>query len=122
MGYKVVEKYALILFDFDSDVIKERNSVVLERVIKRINELPSAKVTIVGHTDTIGKEDYNIKLSKRRAKSVYDQVLQSNVVNPERISHEGYGPHDAPYENALPEGRAFNRTVTILLEYEQKEL
>ncbi|MFC1885051.1 OmpA family protein [Thermodesulfobacteriota bacterium] len=122
MGYKVVEKYALILFDFDSDVIKERNSVVLERVIMRINELPSAKVTIVGHTDIIGKEKYNIKLSKRRAKSVYEQVLKRNVVNPERISHEGYGPHNPPYENALPEGRSFNRTVTILLEYEQKEL
>lgn len=121
MGYRVVEKYALILFDFNSDTVKERNKAVLDRVIERINQFPSAKVTIVGHTDIIGKEEYNVNLSKRRAKTVYDQILKSNVVNPERISHDGFGPHEAPYENSLPEGRSFNRTVTILLEYEQKE-
>jgi outer membrane protein OmpA-like peptidoglycan-associated protein len=121
MGYRVVEKYALILFDFNSDTVKERNKVVLDRVIERINQFPSAKVTIVGHTDIIGKEEYNIDLSKRRAKTVYDQILKTDVVNPERISYDGFGPNEAPYENSLPEGRSFNRTVTILLEYEQKE-
>jgi outer membrane protein OmpA-like peptidoglycan-associated protein len=121
MGYKVVEKYALILFDFDSPEIKERNKLVLDRVIKRIQELPYAEVTIVGHTDIIGKVDYNKKLSERRAKAVYDQVIASNATSSDRIIYRGDGPDNPLYDNASPEGRSFNRTVTISLEYEAKQ-
>jgi outer membrane protein OmpA-like peptidoglycan-associated protein len=111
----------LILFDFDSPEIKERNKLVLDRVIKRIQELPYAEVTIVGHTDIIGKVDYNKKLSERRAKAVYDQVIASNATSSDRIIYRGDGPDNPLYDNASPEGRSFNRTVTISLEYEAKQ-
>ena len=120
-GFKVVEKYALILFDYNSVEIKERNKTVLERVIKRIQDLPKAQVTIVGHTDTIGKADYNKKLSERRAKAVYDQVMANEILDRERIVYRGDGPDNPLYDNTTPEGRSFNRTVTIALEYEAKE-
>jgi len=121
LEYKVIEKYALILFDYDSSDIKERNKTVIERVVKRIKELPEATVTIVGQTDIIGTEAYNVTLSQRRAKTVYQNVMDSAVSSPERISFIGNGPHDPPYDNATPEGRSFNRTVIITLEYEQVE-
>ena len=119
-GYKVMEKYALILFDFDRADIKERNRTVVDRIVARIKEVPDARVTIEGHTDTIGKEAYNIDLSKRRAKAAYDMILASEGINAENITYEGTGPHNPLFENQLPEGRALNRTVTVTLEYEQQ--
>ena len=121
MGYKVLEKYALILFDFNSAEIKAHNKVVMDRIIERIIEVPSARVTIVGHTDTIGKELYNLDLSERRAKAAYEMILAGGVAEGETITYEGAGPHDPLFDNNLPEGRALNRTVTVTLEYEQTE-
>ena len=118
LEYKVIEKYALILFDYDSSTIKAQNTIVIDRVVKRIKELPKAKVTIVGHTDIIGKEDYNVLLSERRAKAVYQNVIDSVISSPERIVFRGAGPYNPPYDNATTEGRSFNRTVTITIEYE----
>jgi outer membrane protein OmpA-like peptidoglycan-associated protein len=120
-GYKVQEKYALILFDFDSAEVKDRNKAVLDQIIERIKEVPTATVAIVGHTDTIGKEAYNIALSQRRAKTAYDQILAGGIAASERMTYDGAGPHNPLYDNDLPEGRAFNRTVTVILEYEERD-
>jgi outer membrane protein OmpA-like peptidoglycan-associated protein len=119
-GYKVVEKYALILFDFDRADIKDRNRVVVERIGERIRSVPNAVVKIMGHTDTIGKVDYNVALSRKRAQVAYEQILAGGTAARERVSFEGRGPADPLYDNGLPEGRAFNRTVTVILEYEQR--
>ena len=119
--YKVMEKYALILFDFNRADIKDHNKVVMDRILARIKEIPSAKVTIVGHTDSIGKEMYNIDLSMRRAKAAYEEILAGGVPQSETLQYAGAGPHDPLFDNNLPEGRALNRTVTVTLEYEQKE-
>ena len=119
-GYKVMEKYALILFDFNRADIKDRNRAVLDRIVTRIKEVPTARVTIEGHTDTIGKEVYNIDLSKRRAKAAYDMITAGGNMNSENITYEGAGPHNPLFDNNMPEGRALNRTVTVTLEYEQQ--
>ncbi len=118
LGYKVLEKYALILFDFDRADIKDRNKTVMDQITERIKTVPKAAVKIVGHTDTIGKELYNVALSQRRAKAAFDQIMSSGAAVPERVFHRGAGPYNPLYDNDLPEGRALNRTVTVTLEYE----
>ncbi len=120
-GYKVIEKHALILFDFDRAEIKDRNRAVLDRISARMREVPAAVVTIVGHTDSIGKADYNVALSKKRAQAAYDLILGSGIRARDGIRHDGQGPADPLFDNGLPEGRAFNRTVTVSLEYEQRQ-
>jgi outer membrane protein OmpA-like peptidoglycan-associated protein/Mg-chelatase subunit ChlD len=120
-GYKVMEKYALILFDFDRADIKDRNQAVMDRIIARIKEVPTATVRIVGHTDTIGKETYNVDLSERRARAAFEMIVAGGAVNSGNISYEGAGPHNPLFDNQLPEGRALNRTVTVTLEYERQE-
>lgn len=116
------EKYALILFAFDSDKIGGQNQTIVAEIVKRIRELPEASVSIVGHTDNLGKEDYNLKLSERRAKAVYDQIIEMyGTEDIERIDYKGVGVEEPLYENVSPETRALNRTVTILLEYEANE-
>jgi len=119
LGYKVLEKYALILFDFDSAEIKGDNAAILETIMARIKELDTVFVRITGHTDIIGSEKYNMELSKRRAKSVYDQLNAAGLDPALDITYFGVGPNEPLYDNSLPEGRALNRTVTIDLEYKK---
>jgi outer membrane protein OmpA-like peptidoglycan-associated protein len=119
---KVQEKYALILFDFDKDTIDARNQEIVNKVVARIRELPQATVEIVGHTDSIGKEAYNIKLSDRRALAVFKLLAAAYGENAsDRIRYSGVGPNTPLYDNLSPEARSFNRTVTITLEYLIKE-
>jgi len=115
---RVQEKYALILFDFDKDTIEAQNQEIVNRIVARIKTLPKATVEIVGHTDNIGKEAYNLKLSERRALAVY-KMLTAAYGEPtgERIRYSGVGPNTPLFDNQSPEGRSFNRTVTITLEY-----
>jgi outer membrane protein OmpA-like peptidoglycan-associated protein len=120
-GYRVREKYALILFDYDSDEIKDRNQIIMNRIIKRLEQFPQAQVTITGHTDNIGKDDYNLALSDRRALVVNDQIALAGATAPGKVSYSGAGPFAPLYDNALPEGRALNRTVTVALEYDAPE-
>jgi outer membrane protein OmpA-like peptidoglycan-associated protein/Mg-chelatase subunit ChlD len=115
---RVQEKYALILFDFDKDTIEAGNQEIVNRIVARIRELPQAAVDIVGYTDNIGKEEYNIKLSERRALAVYKLLIAAYGESPgQSIRHRGVGPRAPLYDNLSPEARSFNRTVTITLEY-----
>ena len=122
LGYKVQEKYALILFDFNSDAIKARNEAIVRQIVARIDTLPDVNVNIVGHTDNIGKEAYNLDLSERRARAVFDQIANvRGEATAEAFQYAGVGPFDPLFSNDRPENRALNRTVTITLLYEQKE-
>ena len=122
LGYMVEEKYALILFDFDRAEIKERNAAIVEQIVARMTARPDAAVNIVGHTDDIGKEAYNMKLSERRAKAVYNQIVSAmGDFGGRVVQYSGVGPADPLYPNDLPENRALNRTVTVTLIYEMKE-
>ncbi len=118
-GYKVVEQYALILFDYDSAAIKAHNQVIVDRIIKRMKEKTSAAISILGHTDNIGTEAYNLKLSEKRAGAVKDQVIKSAQGLSQNLHTQGLGPNAPLYDNNAPEGRALNRTVTVSLEYLQ---
>jgi outer membrane protein OmpA-like peptidoglycan-associated protein len=117
-GQKVVEKYALILFDFNKDTVSSLNREIVNRIVGRFKTLPQATLAIVGHTDNIGSESYNLKLSQRRAAAV-DKLLTSAYGEPagDRIRFSGVGQASPLYDNQTPEGRAFNRTVTITMEY-----
>jgi outer membrane protein OmpA-like peptidoglycan-associated protein len=115
---RVQEKYALILFDFDKDTIEAQNQEIINMIVARIKALPQATVEIVGHTDNIGSEKYNLKLSERRALAVFKLLAAAYGEAPgERIRYSGVGPNSPLFDNLSPEARAFNRTVTITLEY-----
>ncbi len=68
-----------------------------------------------------GKLVYNMWLSKKRAKAVYDQILLRIGTPSESLTYIGEGLHNPPYDNTLPEGRSLNRTVTVSIEYEKEE-
>jgi outer membrane protein OmpA-like peptidoglycan-associated protein len=80
--------------------------------------LPVSTVGIFGYTDDIGPDDFNLDLSNKRAKTVYDLIRKVKPQN--KLSFEGVGEVKPIYSNLLPEGRFYNRTVQIILEREVK--
>lgn len=102
-----IERYGLILFEFDNIRVAPENEYVLGLIRKRIRENTSVK--IIGATDVIGSNEYNRDLSYRRAKEVAKRL------GVQKVSIQGSGENDPSFPNELPEGRASNRTVIIEL-------
>ncbi len=115
-GGLVTEKYSLILFDFNSSTFGAKNAEMLAKVTSSYTVHDSAQVEIFGFCDTIGDEDYNQRLSARRAKGVYDALLRSRIPRAD-MTFLGYGETNPLFSNATPEGRFLNRTVQVYVSY-----
>lgn len=103
-----------IQFEFDKADLLPQSFQILDRLIKIIERFPAYKVRIAGHTDSIGSDEYNQKLSERRALSVY-RYLVAHDVDKERLSTEGYGESEPVDTNETESGRARNRRVEFYL-------
>ncbi len=99
-------------FDFNSAEIKPQYYPLLDRVAQILKDNPSLRVEIQGHTDSIGSEEYNQKLSLRRAQAVAD-YLASHGIQADRMRVTGFGESDPVASNDTEEGRAKNRRVQI---------
>ena len=82
----------------------------LEKLVDIMTDYPHLSIEIGGHTDNIGSEAYNQKLSEARAKAVVDYLLEKKV-NPVRLSYHGYGSIKPITSNATEAGQAKNRRV-----------
>lgn len=100
------------LFDFDKSVIKPEAKASLDSLIGKIKTLTLEVIIAVGHTDAIGTEAYNQKLSERRANAVRAYLVSKGIDN-NRIHVEGKGKTQPVADNKTPEGRAKNRRVEI---------
>jgi outer membrane protein OmpA-like peptidoglycan-associated protein len=103
-----------ILFDFDKVTLKRENEFNLVRLATVLNQFPEMKITVEGHTDNIGTENYNLNLSKQRARAVHD-FLVSQGVSPERMTIEGYGFSRPVADNSTEKGRQRNRRVDLVI-------
>lgn len=99
-----------IQFDFDSDQLKESSITELEKVAKLLLSNPKLKFELSAHTDSQGSDNYNIKLSDRRAKSVV-QWLSENNIESTRLKAVGYGESKPIVPNDTEDNRAINRRV-----------
>ena len=111
----VAEKVTLagdVLFDFDKAVLKSEGKAKLDDLANRIKGINLEVVIAIGHTDSIGSDAYNQKLSVRRAESV-KSYLVSKGVEPNRIYTEGKGEKQPVASNKTKEGRQKNRRVEI---------
>lgn len=99
-------------FDFDKSVITPAGKQVLGLVVKNLTNLKLEVVIVIGHTDSVGTDAYNIKLGERRANAV-KAYLASQGVDATRIYTESKGERQPIADNATKEGRAKNRRVEI---------
>jgi outer membrane protein OmpA-like peptidoglycan-associated protein len=109
---RTIEKISLILFDFDRSDLGSQNLQLLDLAAERLTERSS--VLIRGYTDRMGADDYNLALSQRRSSAVRDAL--SPRLQGRSIRAEGVGETSLLYDNDLPEGRFYCRTVQILVE------
>jgi len=103
-----------IYFDFASDRIKEESEPVLTEIAKALADNPAWRLSVDGHTDSIGGDTPNLDLSKRRAAAVKQALVARHKVTPARLTTDGFGASRPKDTNATLEGRARNRRVELI--------
>ena len=106
VGSKIILKN--IFFDFDKTTLRPTSTAELNRLIKMLNDMPTLKIEISGHTDNVGSDAYNKKLSLGRAKAVVDFLID-NGIDSDRLTSAGYGESQPIETNETEEGRQMNR-------------
>lgn len=102
-------------FAFDSNKIVDADSTAkVTNFANFMKDSPAYKATITGHTDSIGKEDYNQKLSEKRAETVKSMLVEQGVAA-DRLSAFGKGETSPVASNKTKEGRAENRRIEVEL-------
>ena len=99
-------------FDFDKSVLKPEGKAKLDDLVSKVKAINLEVIIAVGHTDWIGTDAYNQKLSVRRAEAV-KAYLVSKGIEKNRIYTEGKGEKQPVADNRTKEGRAKNRRVEI---------
>jgi len=106
-------------FDFDKSTLRPDAVVILNQAIDILKRYPDLKVEVAGHTDSIGTDAYNQKLSERRAHAVYDYLTSNGIDAARLVGPNGYGesrpiaPNTNPDGSDNPEGRALNRRTEL---------
>ncbi|TET23019.1 MAG: hypothetical protein E3J71_04005, partial [Candidatus Stahlbacteria bacterium] len=104
-----------IYFDFNKSTIKPQSYVVLDEAAKILKENPSIRVEIQGHTDSVGSDEYNQKLSEARAASVVNYFVMTHQIDPRRLIPRGYGETMPIASNTSEKGRELNRRVEFVI-------
>lgn len=100
------------LFDFDKAIIKPAGKTALDGLLRGLAGMNLEVIIMVGHTDAIGTEAYNQKLSLRRVEAVKAYMVEQGI-DPARIYAEGKGETQPVADNRTAAGRALNRRVTL---------
>jgi len=106
VGSKIVLKN--IFFDFDKSTLRPESTNELERLTNLLNENPTLKIEISGHTDNKGSANYNQVLSESRSKTVVDYLIAKGI-KADRLTYKGYGLSQPMATNDTEEGRQLNR-------------
>jgi outer membrane protein OmpA-like peptidoglycan-associated protein len=113
---KVIDRLTLhVNFDFDKATIRSADTAELQKAIDFVKKYQGYKVSIEGHTDNIGSEQYNQRLSERRAAAVKEHLLKHGVADGARLKTKGYGKSKPIADNSTEKGRFENRRVEILI-------
>jgi OmpA-OmpF porin, OOP family len=103
-----------ILFDSGSDKIKGESYKTLADIGALLTENPSLRLSIEGHTDSDGADDYNLNLSQKRSESVRTYLINNFKVDANRLESKGWGESKPIDTNDTPEGKANNRRVELV--------
>lgn len=101
-----------IYFEFDSHALLPDSEIELEKIFELLRQNALLNIEISGHTDNIGSEEYNIRLSKKRAESVVNYLIERGISG-ERLHSKGYGTQKALVPNNSEENRAKNRRTEL---------
>ncbi len=97
-----------VFFETDKYELLPESITELKKLIDLLEKNPTLKIELSGHTDSIGSHEYNMELSKNRARSVYSYLIE-NGIDKSRLTYKGYAATKPIDTNETPEGRANNR-------------
>ena len=103
-----------IYFDTNKAVVRPESKPSLDEITKLLNKNKSMDLVVVGHTDNQGAFDYNMNLSKQRAKAVVDSLVNNFGISKSRLQHWGVGYLSPVAANKSEAGRAKNRRVELV--------
>ena len=101
-----------VKFGFDKHELSPQDKMNLDEDLQKLSNQPDLSIVIKGYTDSTGPEEYNQKLSERRAQAVHD-YFASKGISGERMKTIGYGESDPVADNSTAQGRALNRRAEI---------
>ncbi|NMM49350.1 OmpA family protein [Marinigracilibium pacificum] len=101
-----------VYFDFDDFKLKPESKPELDNIVSLLEENPDIKIQIEGHTDDKGEPSYNLSLSQKRARSVYDYLVNKGI-SESRLSSKGYGDSMPAVPNDSEKHRAENRRIVV---------
>lgn len=104
-----------ILFATNSSTVSAASKSALRTLATSLEANPDTDIKIIGHTDNTGKVDYNQILSEKRAKSVFDYLMEDQGISSKRMTYKGKGIHEPIADNSTEAGRAQNRRVEIII-------
>ena len=110
--YKRVYRLEQVYFDTNKWDIKKESEPALNGLLKTLQANPNMKIEIAGHTDDVGDDESNLRLSQRRADAVV-QYLVSRGIAPQRLISKGYGERLPELPNNSEQGRARNRRTEV---------
>ena len=105
-----VTRLSNIFFDTDKHEVKQKSETELQRVVQFLQQNPTVRIEIAGHTDDVGNAAYNQQLSERRAQAVYQWLVKGGIPA-ERLSARGYGQSQPQVPNTTEENRQQNRRI-----------
>jgi len=101
-----------IFYETDQFRLKSTSFAELDKLVSFLTDNPALRIEIEGHTDNQGTDAYNLDLSMKRARSVYNYLLDHGI-SENRLSFKGYGESKPVSPNDTEEGRALNRRTEI---------
>jgi len=102
-------------FDTNKYYVNSDSQALLDKLSSILQEYPDTNILVVGHTDSVGSEVYNLELSKNRATSVTNFFIQSKGLNSQRFTTKWFGESQPIADNINAEGRAKNRRVNLAI-------
>lgn len=105
-----------VKFDFDKSRVREESYSDIKNLADFMQQYPQTNTTVEGHTDSVGTDQYNQRLSERRAEAVRNVLVNEYGVEGGRVNSVGYGESRPVADNSTEEGRQINRRVEAEVE------
>ena len=115
----ILDENSRVTFDYNKASLTSVAKTNLDKLVEVFNEYPDTDLLIVGHTDNVGSQGYNLPLSQKRAQSVKDYLVGKGISS-SRLTSKGKGLEEPIADNTTAEGRAQNRRVEIAITANEK--
>ncbi|SUP54015.1 Inner membrane lipoprotein YiaD precursor [Weeksella virosa] len=115
----ILNENSSVTFDYNSENLTSKAKNSLDKLIQVFKEYPDTNLLIVGHTDNVGSQNFNLPLSEKRARSVVNYLV-SKGISSSRLTSKGVGLSEPIADNSTAAGRAQNRRVEIAITANEK--